>query len=99
MLRSMANETARKLRSAMTRQEIKLWLQLRELRKLGFHFRRQVPVKGFIVDFACYHPRVIVEVDASQHSTSTMSGEMPHGTQPSRLTDSGSSAYGTTTWT
>jgi len=53
MLRSMANETARKLRSAMTRQEIKLWLHLRELRKLGFHFRRQVPIKGFIVDFAC----------------------------------------------
>jgi very-short-patch-repair endonuclease len=32
MLRSMANETARKLRSAMTRQEVKLWLHLRELK-------------------------------------------------------------------
>jgi len=69
MLRSMANETARKLRSAMTRQEVKLWLHLRELKKLGFHFRRQVPIKNFVVDFACYHPRVIVEVDGSQHST------------------------------
>ena len=68
MLSSMANEAARKLRSRMTRQEVKLWLHLRELRKLGFHFRRQVPIKGFIVDFACYHPRVIVEVDGSQHS-------------------------------
>jgi very-short-patch-repair endonuclease len=68
MLGGMASETARKLRSAMTRQEVKLWLHLRELRKLGFHFRRQVPIKGFIVDFACYHPRVIVEVDGSQHS-------------------------------
>ena len=53
----------------MTRQEVKLWLHLRELRKLGFHFRRQVPVRNFIVDFACYHPRVVVELDGAQHST------------------------------
>jgi very-short-patch-repair endonuclease len=39
-----------------------------ELKKIGFHFRRQVPIKSFIVDFACFHPRVIVEVDGSQHS-------------------------------
>ena len=52
----------------MTRQEVKLWLYLRELRKLGFHFRRQVPIKNFIVDFACFHPRVIIELDGSQHA-------------------------------
>ena len=65
----MASETARRLRKTMTRQEVKLWLHLRQLRKLGFHFRRQVPIKDFIVDFACYHPRVVVELDGSQHST------------------------------
>ena len=64
----MANETARRLRKTMTRQEVKLWLRLRELRKLGFHFRRQVPIKDFIVDFACFNPRVVVELDGSQHS-------------------------------
>ena len=64
----MANEAARKLRKSMTRQEGRLWLHLRELRKLGFHFRRQVPIHGFIVDFACYHPKVIIELDGSQHS-------------------------------
>jgi very-short-patch-repair endonuclease len=64
----MANEAARNLRRTMTRQEVKLWFHLRELKKLGFHFRRQVPIKNFIVDFACYHPRVIVELDGSQHS-------------------------------
>jgi very-short-patch-repair endonuclease len=53
----------------MTRQEVKLWLHLRELRKLGFHFRRQVPIKGFIVDFACYHARVIVEVESAFKAT------------------------------
>jgi hypothetical protein len=42
----MANETARKLRKSLTPQEVRLWLHLRELRKLGFHFRRQVPIGG-----------------------------------------------------
>jgi very-short-patch-repair endonuclease len=64
----MANELARKLRKRMTRQEFRLWLYLRELRRLGFHFRRQVPIKNFIVDFACHHPKVVVELDGSQHS-------------------------------
>ncbi len=64
----MASETARKLRKNMTRQEFKLWLHLRELRKLGFHFRRQAPIKRFIVDFVCYHPRLVVELDGSQHA-------------------------------
>jgi very-short-patch-repair endonuclease len=66
----MANEIARKLRSRMTRQEVRLWLRLRQLRKLGFHFRRQPPINDFIVDFACFNPRVVVELDGSQHSRS-----------------------------
>jgi very-short-patch-repair endonuclease len=64
----VANVVARKLRKNVTRQEAKLWLHLRELKKLGFHFRRQVPIKDFIVDFACYNPKVIIELDGSQHS-------------------------------
>ena len=64
----MANEIARKMRKRMTRQEFELWRHLRELRRLGFHFRRQAPIKEFIVDFACYHPRVVVELDGSQPS-------------------------------
>ena len=32
----MANEISRKLRKNMTRHEVRLWLRLRELRKLGF---------------------------------------------------------------
>jgi very-short-patch-repair endonuclease len=64
----MPNELARSLRKTMTRHEFKLWLHLRELKKLGFHFRRQVPIRDYIVDFACYHPKVVVELDGSQHS-------------------------------
>lgn len=51
----------------MSPQERALWLHLRELR-IGFHFRHQVLIKDFIVDFACYHPRVVVELDGSQHA-------------------------------
>jgi very-short-patch-repair endonuclease len=64
----MANEIARKLRKNMARHEVRLQLRLRELRKLGFHFRRQASIKSFVVDFACYHPRVVVELDGSQYS-------------------------------
>jgi very-short-patch-repair endonuclease len=64
----MANEVARKLRRTMTRQELKLWLHLRELRKRGFHFRRQCPLDGYVIDFVCYHPKLAIEIDGSQHS-------------------------------
>jgi very-short-patch-repair endonuclease len=63
----MADERARALRKRMTPQEVKLWLRLRALRPLGFHFRRQAPKAGFIVDFACLRHRLIVEVDGGQH--------------------------------
>lgn len=66
----MASETARKLRKTMTKQEVKLWLHLRELRKQGFHFRRQVAVDSYIVDFVCYHPKLAIEIDGGQHSYS-----------------------------
>lgn len=58
---------ARDLRKAMTPQEVKLWLRLRELRALGYHFRRQSPLKPYIVDFECRQARLIVEVDGHQH--------------------------------
>jgi very-short-patch-repair endonuclease len=52
----------------MTRQERALWLHLRELRRQGFHFRRQAPIDSFVVDFACYHPKLVIEIDGGQHS-------------------------------
>jgi len=64
----MANERARALRKTMTPQEVKLWLQLRQLRPQGFHFRRQAPLEGYILDFVCFKHRVIVEVDGSPHA-------------------------------
>jgi very-short-patch-repair endonuclease len=63
----MSVAIARQLRKSMTRQEVKLWVRLRELRTLGFHFRRQSPIARFIVDFECRRARLIVEVDGTQH--------------------------------
>ena len=51
----------------MTRQEVKLWVKLRELRSIGYHFRRQSPLAGYVVDFECRRARLVVEVDGNQH--------------------------------
>jgi very-short-patch-repair endonuclease len=64
----MANKIARKLRKTMTPQEVKLRVHLRTWRQRGFHFRRQSPRNGFIVDFVCLKQRLIVEVDGGQHN-------------------------------
>jgi very-short-patch-repair endonuclease len=58
---------ARELRKSLTRQEAQLWLQLRAMRSDGFHFRRQAPLLGFYLDFACFKHRLVVEIDGSQH--------------------------------
>ncbi len=62
----MANEIARALRKRLTPQEAKLWVQLRLLK--DFHFRRQVPIGPYIVDFAEKTKRLVIEIDGSQHN-------------------------------
>jgi very-short-patch-repair endonuclease len=62
-------KTARALRRRMTPQEAKVRLRLKALRHQGFHFRRQVPIGKFIVDFACLRAGLIVEVDGGQHNS------------------------------
>jgi very-short-patch-repair endonuclease len=63
----MANQVARHLRKHQTIAETKLWSELRKLRNHGYHFRRQAPIAGYIVDFACLSQKVIIEVDGIQH--------------------------------
>nr|WP_281411554.1 DUF559 domain-containing protein [Enterovirga sp. DB1703] len=56
------------MRRRMTRHEVKVWNWIREvLVPLGFHFRRQVPIGRYVVDFACLKQRLIVELDGEQH--------------------------------
>jgi len=65
----MANARARHLRKHQTVAETRLWKELRKLRWQGYHFRRQTPIENYIVDFACFSQRVIIEVDGVQHAT------------------------------
>ena len=58
---------AKKMRRVMTDAELKLWNELRAHRLMGLGFRRQFPIAGYIVDFACPEKRIIVELDGSQH--------------------------------
>jgi very-short-patch-repair endonuclease len=62
-----ANQNARALRKQLTPQEVKLWVKLRELKPLGYHFRRQAPIRNYIVDFASFRDRLVIEVDGGQH--------------------------------
>lgn len=59
---------ARRLRRDATDAEKKLWRALRTRQLDGLKFRRQEPCCGYIADFLCEAPRLIVEVDGSQHS-------------------------------
>ena len=57
---------AKKLRKNMTNAEKTLWQQLRT-NKLGWHFRRQQIIHGYIVDFYCHQKSLIIEVDGDIH--------------------------------
>jgi very-short-patch-repair endonuclease len=60
-------KNARTMRKAMTEAELKFWNVVRAHRLMGLHFRRQMPIAGYIVDFACPEHKIIVEIDGSGH--------------------------------
>ena len=68
-----AGERARTLRRDMTEAERRLWQMLRSRQTEACRFRRQVPIGGFIADFACHAARLIVEIDGGQHDPSSES--------------------------
>ena len=55
------------MREAPTQAEELMWEQLRAKRLGGYKFRRQVPIEGFIADFACFASKLVVELDGEQH--------------------------------
>jgi very-short-patch-repair endonuclease len=58
---------AKKLRDEMTDAEAKLWEVLRNKHILELRFRRQHPIKQFIVDFYCHEIKLVIEVDGDIH--------------------------------
>jgi very-short-patch-repair endonuclease len=77
---ALANENARALRKRLTPQEVKLWVKLREMKALGFHFRRQAPIGPYIVDFVSFRSRLVIEADGGQHG-------MPDGARLDQVRD------------
>ena len=67
---------ARELRQRQTDAERALWTRLRSKQLEGVKFRRQQPIGPYIVDFASFGKRLIVEIDGGQHNEpSPLEGE------------------------
>ena len=59
---------ARALRKLQTDAEAILWSRLRNRQMAGRKFRRQVPLLGYVADFASLDAKVIIELDGGQHA-------------------------------
>lgn len=58
---------AHKLRRTLTPAEKILWHELRNRNLSGYKFRRQHPVREFIVDFFCPEKELVIEIDGKIH--------------------------------
>ena len=65
-LKKVLMRFAIKLRKDPSDAEKYLWLKLRG-NTLGVKFRRQAVIGRYIVNFACFEKKVVVEVDGGQH--------------------------------
>ena len=63
----MSRELRKKLRANPTLAERAFWQLLWPLRTGGYHFRKQVEIGPYYVDFACLHAQLIIEVDGDTH--------------------------------
>ncbi|OKO80378.1 endonuclease domain-containing protein [Bradyrhizobium sp. NAS96.2] len=61
---------AKKMSHEPTDAEAKLWRLLRDRRLSHLKFRRQVPFRNCILDFACFEKRLVIEIDGGQHASS-----------------------------
>ena len=65
----MSTELKRKLRANSMVAERAFWRLLYPFRTGGFHFRKQVQVGSYYVDFACIHAQLVVEIDGDTHGS------------------------------
>jgi very-short-patch-repair endonuclease len=65
--RSVSPSIVKRLRKNLTPQEAKLWVRLKEFREQKLHFRKQVPIKNYVVDFGCLSRKLLIELDGEQH--------------------------------
>jgi very-short-patch-repair endonuclease len=69
---------AKTMRQAPTDAEARMWRLLRDRRLAAFKFRRQAPFQNFILDFVCFEKRFVIEIDGSQHATSSSDPARDH---------------------
>jgi very-short-patch-repair endonuclease len=63
-------DKCRKLRRSQTEAEKKLWSILRNRQIAGVKFRRQFPIRGYILDFYAPEYKLCIEADGGQHHES-----------------------------
>ena len=56
---------AQNLRKNRTKEERHLWYDF--LKTYPVQFKRQYTIGVYIVDFYCYHAKLVLELDGSQH--------------------------------
>ena len=61
-------KTARRMRKALTKPELWLWLRLKGRTEGGSVFRNQHPLGSYILDFYCPKAKLCVEVDGVDHT-------------------------------
>ena len=62
-------QIAKNLRNNMTKQEVILWQHIKNKQILNVKFRRQQQIGKYICDFVSFYPKIIIELDGSQHIT------------------------------
>ncbi len=63
----MSRELRRKLRAQASPVERRFWRLIYSLRSEGWHFRKQVELGSYYVDFACFEAGLVIEIDGETH--------------------------------
>lgn len=58
---------AREFRNKPTKHEEKIWKLIKQKQILGYGFRRQYVIAGYILDFYCIELKLAIEVDGKIH--------------------------------
>ena len=65
--RSLLRRFARQQRAQAVQAEALVWTAVRNRRRDGAKFQRQVPMGNYILDFVCFEHQLIVEIDGPSH--------------------------------
>ena len=69
MADGISYQRARAFRSHLTPPEARLWSRLKGDRLNGLGFRKQHPIRPYILDFYCAAAKLAVEIDGASHDT------------------------------